>query len=91
MSLAVVILFVAYRVPYLGKFGRFGDLSYGIYIYHFPIIQCMIYRGDFAHEPIQFLVTALGLTLLAAFLSWHLIEKRWLRRDSHYVLAQAAT
>ena len=41
--------------------------------------------------------TTLRLTVLkvvfgSAFASWHLVEKRWLRRDSHYVLAsQSAT
>jgi len=90
VALAAVVLFAAYCLPYFGNFGRFGDLSYGIYIYHFPIIQLMAFRGDFVDQPVWFLVWALVLTIVAAFLSWHLIEKRWLRRDSHYVRANQA-
>ncbi len=68
-------------------FARFGDLSYGLYIWHFPIIQALIAAGLFAASPYTGLLAAWGAALLAATLSWHLVEKPWLARGSHYVVA----
>lgn len=57
---------------------RFGDLSYGLYIYGWPVEQTVLYlrpgTGPALLFPIAFLIAA-GL----AFLSWHLVEKRALR------------
>ncbi|OZI26691.1 hypothetical protein CAL26_05050 [Bordetella genomosp. 9] len=61
--------------------GRLGDVSYGIYLYHFPIIQALIAVGAFAN-PWLGLVDAVVLTLTAACLSWHLVERPLLRRSS---------
>jgi peptidoglycan/LPS O-acetylase OafA/YrhL len=40
-ALAVATVYIALRMPYFGNFGRFGDFSYGLYIYHFPILQVL--------------------------------------------------
>ena len=86
-ALAVLVLWAGLAFPYLGNFARFGDFSYGVYIYHFPIIQMLIAFGLFNKQPLVAAALTLVLTLAAAVGSWHLIEKRWLRRDSHYILA----
>ncbi|MBR9826613.1 MAG: acyltransferase [Alphaproteobacteria bacterium] len=79
------IIFLSDRaLPALGA-GRFGDLSYGVYLYHFPIIQLLIALGVFALNPWLGLVATLVCTLALAFLSWHFIEARVLKRSSHYV------
>jgi peptidoglycan/LPS O-acetylase OafA/YrhL len=59
--------------------GRYGDVSYGIYLYHFPIIQALYALGAFAN-PWPGAAEALVLTLAAAYLSWHLVERPILRR-----------
>ena len=64
-----------------------ADLSYGIYIFHFPILQGMIALKLFPPDGFQGLIVAAALVISAAFLSWHLIEKRWLQKSSHYVVA----
>lgn len=62
-----------------------GDVSYGVYITHFPIIQGLIAVGAF--ETLGF---AGGLTIAAllvfgsSYLLWWWVEKPALRRDSHY-------
>ncbi len=64
---------------------RWGDVSYGVYIVHFPIIQALIMVGAF--ERIGFwggLLLAAFLTLVASYLLWWWVEKPALRRDSHY-------
>ncbi|WP_292364463.1 MULTISPECIES: acyltransferase family protein [unclassified Methanoculleus] len=69
-------------IPFLNTFGRPGDFSYGIYIYHYPVQQVLIQAtGN------ELLLPALcGLSFLAtfalAFLSWHVVEKRALAAKS---------
>jgi peptidoglycan/LPS O-acetylase OafA/YrhL len=81
------VMFVALQLPHLGNWGRYGDLSYGVYIYHFPVIQCLVAAGWFAAGPFTALAVSVGVTLALAALSWWLIEAPWLARDSHYVRA----
>lgn len=91
LALAALVIYFATGFRYLGNFGRFGDLSYGVYIVHFPILQGTIAAGAFGKSAYVGLIIAAALVLVAAFLSWHLIEKRWLRKSSHYVLAADPT
>jgi peptidoglycan/LPS O-acetylase OafA/YrhL len=58
---------------------RFGDLSYGLYLYAFPVQQAVIATGFAADYPRRaFAVAWLG-TVGCAWLSWHLIEAPALR------------
>lgn len=59
--------------PALLNYNRLGDYSYGVYIYAFPIQQCVAFGG--ITNPILNMMIALPLTLGCAVLSWHLIEK----------------
>lgn len=68
---------------------RFGDLSYGIYIVHFPIIQTVAVMGVFRMDRWLGVGVSVGLSVLAAFILWYLIEKPALRRDSAYRRPQA--
>jgi peptidoglycan/LPS O-acetylase OafA/YrhL len=58
---------------------RFGDLSYGLYIYGWPSQQTVIWllHGHAAWWQVFLLATLLAGLL--AFLSWHLVEKRALQ------------
>ena len=65
--------------PVLRDLGRWGDLSYGTYLYGFPVAQVlsMYYLTTlplFAH-----IVLTLLISYVLAFGSWHLVEKRALR------------
>lgn len=57
------------------KFNEMGDYSYGLYIYAFPIQQILatLYIGI---QPLPMFVSAFVITLLLAYFSWHLVEKR---------------
>jgi len=84
ISLAIIILYFATVFKYLGNFGRYGDLSFGIYIWHFPILQIFIYYNLFSNLAfsIPFLIC---IILFMSYLSWHLIEKRYLFSSSYYI------
>ena len=62
----------------LRYYNRFGDYSYGIYIYAFPIQQSLIYFFNEISITSMVLVTLL-LSYLFALPSWHFIEKPFLK------------
>ena len=51
------------------------DLSYGVYIYAFPIQQLLVICGLVSLNPIVFSIIATIATLPLAALSWFLVEK----------------
>ena len=55
---------------------RYGDYSYGIFLFGFPIQQAMTQiMGPRFHEWFWNIAAALPLTLVFAALSWHAVEK----------------
>ncbi|MDM0011076.1 acyltransferase [Variovorax sp. J22P168] len=65
--------------PYIREAGRFGDFSYGLYLYAFPIQQAL-YQTMGLRLGLQIpLLLTLGATLALAAVSWHWIEKPSLR------------
>lgn len=75
--LPYLILFLAFLpVKKLNYFGRIGDFSYGLYIYGWPI-QLLITSlfGAYLNFITGF-IAFYSATLLMAYFSWNLIEKR---------------
>ena len=76
-----IVIIAAYSLPFLNNFGKYGDFTYGLYIYHFPIIQLFRQYNLFEkYNPILMGITVILITLFFAVLSWFLIEKRFLDR-----------
>lgn len=84
LGLGLVSVWVAVGIPRLFDPARFGDLSYGVYIIHFPIIQVVVAMGLFKESPGQGIGISAFAILIAALLLWHLVEKPALRADSAY-------
>jgi peptidoglycan/LPS O-acetylase OafA/YrhL len=55
------------------------DLSYGLYVYHWPIEQLLVVAGLTALGAWTFIVISLALAIAAAALSWRLVERPSLR------------
>jgi peptidoglycan/LPS O-acetylase OafA/YrhL len=83
LGLGLAAIWIASGWPRLPDAARFGDLSYGVYIVHFPIIQTVVALGLFA-APWTGAGLSLAAALVAALLLWYLVEKPALRRDSAY-------
>jgi peptidoglycan/LPS O-acetylase OafA/YrhL len=84
ISFAVVVIYFATILKYLGNWGKHGDFSYGIYIWHFPIIQTFITLGWFKSSPILAVIGSVFTVFIFAYISWNFVEKPFLRKKSHY-------
>jgi peptidoglycan/LPS O-acetylase OafA/YrhL len=66
------------RLPVIPA-ARFGDLSYGIYIYGWPVEQAVVWLLGGGAAWWQVFSLALPAAAALAFLSWHLVERPALR------------
>jgi hypothetical protein len=75
VGLPPLIVYIGLKsFKYLNKINKIGDLSYGIYLFAFPIQQTIFYFGA---SKLNFFVSFLSVIILTYFLayfSWHLIE-----------------
>lgn len=64
------------KIPDMAKY---GDFSYGIYLWGFPIQQSLVYL--FRLETIELMLISIPLSCIFGAISWHFIEKRalWLK------------
>lgn len=62
----------------LHHFGRFGDFSYGTYLYAFPIEQMLVRWAGVPVAPWLLFVCATPLTLVVAVASWYGVERHFL-------------
>lgn len=87
-ALYVLLPFVVIRVgtwstPVLRRCGRFGDFSYGIYIYAF-MVQKTLVQWLGTHQPYAVgLFLTVVFTLPFAVLSWYLVERPALGLKRH--------
>ncbi|WP_185995376.1 acyltransferase family protein [Nocardioides campestrisoli] len=70
----VVLTLGLASTPYLRRTARFGDVSYGLYLWAFPVQQ--VVSRTVAPESLAVnLVLVTAITGVLAFASWHLVEK----------------
>lgn len=86
----LVVVLGTRSTPVLNRFGRFGDISYGVYIYAFPVQQTVVWMAGKDFPFIPGLMIATVATAVCAFLSWHLVEHPALRLKP-YLAARIAS
>lgn len=82
-----MLLFGAYVLFYMGTnnkyqfnlVSRIGDLSYGTYVYAFPIQQTVTYFYKNEITQLKNFTVSLIIIVIISYASWHLIEKRFLK------------
>jgi peptidoglycan/LPS O-acetylase OafA/YrhL len=77
---------VAYLTIWLGLRNPpgipFGDLSYGVYLIHFPIEQTIMHVVPGANSWQRLTLLTLPPTFVCAWLSWNLVERQILSRKA---------
>ncbi|CUR58291.1 putative Sugar acetylase [metagenome] len=59
--------------PYVRRASRYGDLSYGLYLWAFPVQQLVIDLWGVQRMSVN-LVVVTAITALLALVSWHVVE-----------------
>lgn len=78
LALPYVVFFLGARLPFQ-KVERWGDFSYGIYIFSFPLQQLLAHWGVARAGLPVYLAASLALSIAAGVLSWFCVEKPALR------------
>ena len=87
LVLAITVFFFSLRLPVLYYPYRKEDISYGLYIYHFPVMQVLIWLGIYASSPFLGLSLSFLITLVLAAASWVFIERPFIRIHNPTLLA----
>jgi peptidoglycan/LPS O-acetylase OafA/YrhL len=80
-SFAVLIVCCAYYLKKLSILTKFGDFSYGLYLFHFPVIQVFVHFGILEENPVLLFIVCFTVIFSLSALSWHLLEKKALKRN----------
>jgi peptidoglycan/LPS O-acetylase OafA/YrhL len=83
-ALAFLVFYLFVYLPKYSDLSRIGDLSYGVYIYHFPLIQLLVQLGYFESHPFIASAFVFLITYTLAFLSWHIVEKNSLKLKNKF-------
>ena len=82
LAWGIIILWCAYSLPRLNNFAKYGDISYGIYIYHGPILKILLTLGLFTHIGVwPATIVYIACIVLTGQASWHALENLFLRRQ----------
>lgn len=73
LALTSFVFCFAYRLPWFG-YNRFGDYSYGLYLWGFPTQQTVVHFWP-TMTPLQNAAISLPIALSLGMLSWYAIEK----------------
>ncbi len=76
-----MIVGIAYFCKPLNFLQRYDNISYGLYLYHFPVIQVLINYKLHEYNIYLTFVIALLITTILAIISWYVIEKPLLRKS----------
>lgn len=79
ITLPILFIFLGLcPIPFICNIGnKIGDLSYGIYIYGFPVQQTLMYY--FKLNYLELMIYSMIVSYFFAYFSWHLIEKKALK------------
>lgn len=74
-----ILFHLAFARSYsLSSFSQWGDFSYGVYLFAWPIQQLVVlYFEQYLDIALMFILS-LGATLVLAYFSWHYVEKPFL-------------
>lgn len=86
IAVTSIVYWMAITAPRIWNPGQYGDFSYGVYLYHFPIVQLLIWKGDFIQNVLGSTVVIIVFVAILSTASWFLLERNFLRtrNQAHY-------
>ena len=70
-----LVIYIAFNQSIrMNGFGKYGDFSYGIYVYAFPVQQIITWLNGGSMNPFVNAVITIPIVIILAALSWHLVE-----------------
>jgi peptidoglycan/LPS O-acetylase OafA/YrhL len=80
-ALIYAVIYLGFlKIPLLQSIGKYGDFSYGFYLFAFPVQQFTLYMlGGEKSSFGTFMLLSFLVTLICSIVSWHLIERHALR------------
>lgn len=78
-AFAIIIIGIAYNFRYLNFIGKYSNVAYGIYLFHFPVIQTILHYKIHEYSFSLALALSVFLTIALAIFSWNFIEKPFMR------------
>jgi peptidoglycan/LPS O-acetylase OafA/YrhL len=76
---AAAILGLAHGSDVLGRFGFFGTISYGTYVFHYMVLLIVVSLSTGAHDPLVTFLKVGSITFVLAWLSYRYIEEPCIR------------
>jgi len=84
IGLGAAVCWFALHARHLGHFGKYGDTSYGIYVYHFPLVQVAVSLGLFTTHPYATTLAVSVTVVIMSLASWRYVENPWLGRSKQH-------
>lgn len=72
---ATAVLLVALWGDWGYRFSRHDNVSYDMYLFHFPIIQIAVYMGVNRLSPVTGLLTVITVTAIVSAISWNIVGR----------------
>jgi peptidoglycan/LPS O-acetylase OafA/YrhL len=70
------------KQPWFYWFGKYGDFSYGVYVYSFPVQQLVWHYTKTASE-LKLFALSYAVSVALGVVSWHLVESRFIKLKKH--------
>ena len=80
LCIAIVIIGFAYNCRWFVWMRKFDNIAYDIYLFHYPIIQLVVYWGLPERNIYMALAVVVAMTISLSLLSWYFIERPVMRR-----------
>ena len=78
--MAIVIIGFAYNCRWFEWMRKYDNIAYDIYLFHYPVIQLVVYWGLPERNIYWAFAVALGMTIALSLVSWYFIERPIMRR-----------
>lgn len=78
-SIPVLVNSIAQIKGITNHAGKYGDFTYGIYVFSFPVQQMLIASGSGKQNPYLLFIYTLLIVFPMAVLTWSVVEKKFLR------------